>query len=79
MFLVVIASIVGCVLLGAYLIDRHDRKNGHAVASSAEYRARLRAARKQRREQVWGRRNRTGPEVDPRRLYTDEPNPRRSH
>lgn len=56
MFGLVIVLIVLAVIVGAYLVDRYDRKQGHQIGTGPEFRARLRQARKQSREKAWGRR-----------------------
>ncbi|MDQ6851044.1 MAG: hypothetical protein M3070_14080 [Actinomycetota bacterium] len=55
MFLLVVLLIVIAAVLGAYLVDQYDRKNGHKIGSGPEFRARIRAAKKQSRDRTWGR------------------------
>ncbi len=79
MFLLVIALILFGAIAVAYLVDRHDRKNGHPIGSGPEFRARIRAAKKQSRDRIWGR-NSFGPTSRrARNDDSDRPRGRRTH
>jgi hypothetical protein len=51
-FLIIVACIVIPMLIGAYLVDRSDRKHGYSRASAAEITRRTRLGRQTARQQM---------------------------
>jgi hypothetical protein len=51
-FLIIVACIVTPMLIGAYLVDRSDRKHGYSRASAAEISRRTKLGRQTARAQM---------------------------
>ena len=85
-FLIIVACIVIPMLIGAYFVDRSDRKHGYTRASAAEIARRTRVGRQTARAQMRDlKRQRRGVRASMRRSQgpqypgQDERLPKRGH